>query len=105
MKKFNIQDDKDVTEPFITKEEEEVYRKRRQQKRKDKNIALMILFVICVLIYIFGFTDVLTWPTELVYVFELNRHGARSPTDIYKDNNTYGFSMKIEGQLTPLGVR
>lgn len=32
---------------------------------------------------------------ELKYVFELNRHGARSPVDIYKDNKTYGFSLAM----------
>ena len=34
---------------------------------------------------------------NLVYLFELNRHGARSPTSIYKNNDTFGFSKKDKG--------
>ena len=42
---------------------------------------------------------------KLIYVFEINRHGARAPTSIYRNDDMYGFQRSMMGQLTAIGIR
>ena len=73
-------------------------------KRINKIFTIIVAFL-CFMMFVTPFF----FGCEINYVFELNRHGARAPTTIWHNNDTYGFNLgphlKDKGMLTPIGMR
>lgn len=91
-----------ITDPLLDEEPP------RQEERKHdlKNIIKFLSFCCSgLLISMLINMCIISHETTLEYVFEINRHGARAPTTIWHCNDTYGFTMKFKGMLTPIGMR